>query len=107
MADLTDPSQGYDAGPSFSEARKAFLAKNSSPVSPTEKQPPALNKTEYLILWLLKHGKADGKIKRKGTISAFNQKWDLDLTLKLDKTKQKSQQKPRVKKEPSVEELLF
>lgn len=72
-----------------------------------EKNVPALNKTEYLILWLLRHGKADGKIKRKGTVTAFNQDWDLDLTLDLEKTKQTQQPKPRPETKSTGEELLF
>lgn len=73
----------------------------------TGKNSPALNKTELLILWLLKNGKADGKIKRKGKVSAFDQDWDLDLILDLDKTKQTQQKKVLPESESKGETLLF
>ena len=43
--------------------------------------------SESAIHWWAQNNKVDGQIKRKGTVEAFGQNWDLDLTLKLEKTK--------------------
>ena len=69
-----------------------FYDKNRDSLIAGAKPSNGFTKTEYLLMYLLKNNKVDGKIKRKGQVEAFGLNWDLDLTLEMEKS-QKTEKK--------------